>query len=183
MVRVDDIKASVSIDQILADDGIYLKRGRCTCPLHGGDNTTSFSVKNGFFHCFACGESGDVIRLVQKLYGLDFREAAKYLAQKAGILDVDFDKPLCPKREPRVIDSDEYFEREQDEILDLLIRLWERVLKRVEEDLKNGKISLSQYYADEQWAEFQLSRLDEESIMGSCERNRRRNKERWKRDC
>lgn len=53
------------------------------CPFHG-EKTPSFSVHSGqqFFHCFGCGESGDVFTFVMKYYGLDFPDAIKSLANK-----------------------------------------------------------------------------------------------------
>jgi DNA primase len=56
------------------------------CPFHG-EKTPSFSVHPGnqFFHCFGCGESGDVISFVMKHQGTDFPSALEYLAGKYGI--------------------------------------------------------------------------------------------------
>ena len=84
-IDVERIKSTISIQDILADAGVTLKRGRCKCPLHHGQNATSFSVCNGFFHCFSCAESGDVIALTQKLYGLSLKEAIEYLGKKTGL--------------------------------------------------------------------------------------------------
>jgi len=56
------------------------------CPFHTED-TPSFHVRPrmGMFKCFGCGESGDVFSFVQKLRGLNFREALEFLAERAGI--------------------------------------------------------------------------------------------------
>jgi len=56
------------------------------CPFHG-EKTPSFSVHSGqqFFHCFGCGESGDVFTFVMKYYSLDFPDAIKLLADKYNI--------------------------------------------------------------------------------------------------
>lgn len=53
------------------------------CPFHG-EKTPSFSIhsEQQFFHCFGCGESGDVFTFVMKYYNLDFPEALKTLANK-----------------------------------------------------------------------------------------------------
>jgi len=53
------------------------------CPFHG-EKTPSFSVHSGqqFFHCFGCGESGDVFSFIMKYHNLDFPEALKTLAGK-----------------------------------------------------------------------------------------------------
>jgi DNA primase len=62
------------------------------CPFHK-EKTPSFSVHAGrqFYHCFGCGESGDVFSFVQRLENVSFPEAVRAVAQKCGI-------PL-PKRE------------------------------------------------------------------------------------
>src|SRR5271157_1179526 len=56
------------------------------CPFHQ-EKTPSFSVHatRQFFHCFGCGESGDVFKFVQKLENLSFPEAVRLVAQKAGV--------------------------------------------------------------------------------------------------
>ncbi len=53
------------------------------CPFHG-EKTPSFSVHPGqqFFHCFGCGESGDVFSFMMKYYNLDFPDALKELARR-----------------------------------------------------------------------------------------------------
>jgi DNA primase len=62
------------------------------CPFHK-EKSPSFSVHAGrqFFHCFGCGESGDVFSFVAKIENQSFPEAVRTVAQKCGI-------PL-PKRE------------------------------------------------------------------------------------
>ncbi len=56
------------------------------CPFHG-EKTPSFSVHSGqqFFHCFGCGESGDVFTFMMKYYNLDFPGALKELARRCQI--------------------------------------------------------------------------------------------------
>jgi hypothetical protein len=55
------------------------------CPFHS-EKTPSFTVneEKGLFHCFGCGESGDVIDFVMKLDGLTFPEAMRVLGIEAG---------------------------------------------------------------------------------------------------
>jgi DNA primase len=62
------------------------------CPFHG-EKTPSFSVHatRQFYHCFGCGQSGDVFAFVQKIENIGFLEAVAVVARKCGI-------PL-PKRE------------------------------------------------------------------------------------
>ena len=56
------------------------------CPFHG-EKTPSFKVNpsTGLWHCFGCGEGGDVFSYVQRRENLDFPDAIRYLADRAGI--------------------------------------------------------------------------------------------------
>jgi DNA primase len=56
------------------------------CPFHK-EKTPSFSVHAGrqFYHCFGCGQSGDVFSFVQKVENVGFPEAIRVVAQKCGI--------------------------------------------------------------------------------------------------
>jgi DNA primase len=56
------------------------------CPFHG-ERTPSFYVfpDKQDWHCFGCGERGDLFTFVQKQQSLDFREALELLAERAGI--------------------------------------------------------------------------------------------------
>jgi DNA primase len=62
------------------------------CPFHS-EKSPSFSVHatRQFYHCFGCGQSGDVFSFVQKIENLSFPEAVRAVAQKCGI--------ALPKRE------------------------------------------------------------------------------------
>lgn len=56
------------------------------CPFHE-EKTPSFKVNDekGIFHCFGCGADGDVIAFVAKREGLGFKDAAKRVAEVAGV--------------------------------------------------------------------------------------------------
>jgi DNA primase len=56
------------------------------CPFHA-EKTASFSVHatRQFYHCFGCGESGDVFAFIQKVENITFPEAVRLLAQKLGV--------------------------------------------------------------------------------------------------
>lgn len=56
------------------------------CPFHA-EKTPSFSVHatRQFYHCFGCGESGDVFAFVQKVQNITFPEAVRLIAQKLGV--------------------------------------------------------------------------------------------------
>ena len=89
----DEIKNRVreSTDIVrLIGENIELKKAGANyvglCPFHA-EKTPSFSVNPGrqFFHCFGCGESGDVFTFMMKYHRLGFPEALKELAGRAGI--------------------------------------------------------------------------------------------------
>ena len=64
-------------------------RNWAKCPFHGNGNerTPSFAIndRDGFYHCFGCGESGDMFTFVEKMDHVGFNEAVEILAKKAGV--------------------------------------------------------------------------------------------------
>lgn len=65
------------------------RRGRTLvglCPFHG-EKTPSFTVysENNSFYCFGCGAGGDVITFVRRIENLDYIDAVKFLADRAGL--------------------------------------------------------------------------------------------------
>ena len=53
------------------------------CPFHGDtDPSLAVNLQSGGFHCFGCGEKGDLISFHAKLNGLSFREAINDLARR-----------------------------------------------------------------------------------------------------
>lgn len=56
------------------------------CPFHH-EGTPSFNIypENGSFYCFGCGAGGDVITFVRRIENLDYMEAVRFLAQRAGL--------------------------------------------------------------------------------------------------
>ena len=85
----DGIKSRVDIVELFLSFGIPLiAKGKGSvgkCPWHE-DKEPSLSVdrEKGLYHCFGCGESGDVFTLVEKMKGVGFREALEYLKTHAG---------------------------------------------------------------------------------------------------
>ena len=92
MAATDDIKARIDIVDVVADYVPDLKRsGRnyhARCPFHQ-ENTPSFVVfpERQTWRCFgACAEGGDVFNFTQKIEGIEFPDALKRLAERAGVV-------------------------------------------------------------------------------------------------
>lgn len=65
---------------VIEREGFTLNRNKMKCPFHD-EKTASFIVfpQKQTFHCFGCGEGGDVIAFIQKLHSLDFKRAIRHL--------------------------------------------------------------------------------------------------------
>jgi DNA primase len=86
---VSEIKARLSIQDVVAPYVKLRKAGRSLtglCPFHK-EKTPSFhvSLERGSYHCFGCGEGGDMFSFVQKVEGVDFKASLQMLADKAGV--------------------------------------------------------------------------------------------------
>ncbi|MCZ2261316.1 MULTISPECIES: DNA primase [unclassified Isoptericola] len=79
--RIEEI---VSAHVTLKPAGVGSLKG--LCPFHD-ERTPSFHVRPGVgrWHCFGCGEGGDVISFVQKIDGMGFTDAVEFLADRAGV--------------------------------------------------------------------------------------------------
>ncbi len=89
MSAVDDIKERIDIVDLVGQTVSLKKAGRNfkgLCPFHA-EKTPSFIVfpDSGHYHCFGCGEHGDVFTFVMKTQNLDFSAALRELAGRAGI--------------------------------------------------------------------------------------------------
>ena len=89
MDAVDEVKARLSIETIVGEY-VELKRSgaglKGLCPFHG-EKTPSLYVSpgKGTYHCFGCGQGGDILSFVQSIEKIDFREALTKLAGRAGV--------------------------------------------------------------------------------------------------
>ena len=86
---LSEIKYRNDLGELAASYMQLKRRGRNLvglCPFHG-EKTPSFNIytENGSFYCFGCGTGGDVITFVMKIENLDYMEAVRFLAQRAGI--------------------------------------------------------------------------------------------------
>src|SRR6201988_4464087 len=86
---ISAIRERIKIEDVVGDD-VHLKRAGAAslkglCPFHN-EKSPSFHVRpnHGHFHCFGCGEGGDVYAFVQKIEHVSFVEAVEVLADRIG---------------------------------------------------------------------------------------------------
>lgn len=83
------LKQSNRIDSVMSSYVNLHRRGRnyvCLCPFHS-EKTPSCTVytDTDSFYCFGCGAGGDVIAFIRRIENLEYIEAVKFLAERAGI--------------------------------------------------------------------------------------------------
>ncbi len=88
-VTVEDVRARNDIVDVISEFVRLKKAGRSfkgLCPFHK-EKTPSFMVnaERQMFHCFGCGVGGDVFSFIMTHEKLEFLEALRYLAERAGM--------------------------------------------------------------------------------------------------
>ena len=86
---VNEIKSKIDIVDLI---GEYVKLKKVgsgyqgLCPFHPDKNPSFYvSPERQTFKCFGCGAYGDIFTFIMKIEGVDFKEALKILAQRAGV--------------------------------------------------------------------------------------------------
>ena len=100
---VEQIKERLSVNDVISS---YVKLERAganfkaRCPFHN-ERTPSFFVspERGTYHCFGCDKGGDIFSFVQEIEGIDFLEALKTLASRAGVVIKEFDGKEAREKE------------------------------------------------------------------------------------
>lgn len=86
---IEELNMRSSIEELVSSYVSLRSRGRTRvglCPFHG-EKTPSFTVypENNSFYCFGCGAGGDIITFVKKVEHLDYIDAVRFLAERAGM--------------------------------------------------------------------------------------------------
>ncbi|KKR49280.1 MAG: primase protein [Candidatus Magasanikbacteria bacterium GW2011_GWC2_40_17] len=104
----EDIKSKISIVDFVSEY-LPLKRAGATykasCPFHQ-EKTPSFIVspERQSWHCFGCNIGGDVFEFLMKMENLEFPEALKILADKAGVKLPEFGNEISSSQRNRLLD-------------------------------------------------------------------------------
>jgi len=101
---LQELKFKTDIEDIISSYVSLKKRGSTSvglCPFHN-EKTPSFTVYNDTqsFYCFGCGAGGDAVGFIRKIENLDYMDAVKLLAQRAGMQmpSQGYDDSLSKKR-------------------------------------------------------------------------------------
>lgn len=86
---IEELKMHSDIESVVSSYVQLKRRGRILvglCPFHS-EKTGSFTVypESQSFYCFGCGAGGDVIGFIRRIENLEYVEAIKLLAQRAGM--------------------------------------------------------------------------------------------------
>ena len=103
--EIAQVRSATDIVALLSEHVALKKSGRRwsgLCPFHA-EKTPSFSVnaEEGWYYCFGCRASGDAITFVREVQHLDFVDAVRQLAERAGI-ELHEDSQAGPARKERL---------------------------------------------------------------------------------
>ena len=104
---VEEIKSRLDIVDVI-QEYIQMKQAgtnwKANCPFHR-EKTPSFMASRDkqIWHCFGCGEGGDVFTFVKKMEGMEFPEVLRHLAKKANITLPSFN-PEQQNQKTRLLD-------------------------------------------------------------------------------
>lgn len=104
----EEIKSKLDLVEFVSEYLPLKKAGanfRANCPFHH-EKTPSFMISRDkqIWHCFGCHEGGDIFGFLMKMEGLEFPEALKLLAEKAGVKLPSFSQEIMSGERNRLWD-------------------------------------------------------------------------------
>ena len=99
---LQEIRDRLNIADVISGYIAVKKAGtsfKALCPFHNEKSPSlQISPQKQIWHCFGCGEGGDIFGFVMKYENVDFKQALKILADKAGIKLREYE-PVDQKQE------------------------------------------------------------------------------------
>jgi len=121
---VEEIKSRINIVDFIGEY-IRLQKGganwKAPCPFHR-EKSPSFMVSDEkqIWHCFGCGKGGDVFSFLMEMEGLEFPEAIRVLAERAGV--------QLPTYDGKNVSAVSFDKSKILEILELAVKFYEKQL-------------------------------------------------------
>ncbi|NMB92193.1 MAG: DNA primase [Parcubacteria group bacterium] len=135
--QLDEIKNKLDIVEVISQYVKLQKAGanyKALCPFHK-EKTPSFIVSptRQIFHCFGCGAGGDIFTFIMKIENLEFKDAVKLLADKAGVKLV-YESPEINSQKQKLIEinqqAKEFFKQQLESNKEAKEYLQKRGLKK-----------------------------------------------------
>jgi DNA primase len=133
---LEEIKSKLDIVEVIGQYVKLQKAGanyKALCPFHK-EKTPSFIVSptRQIFHCFGCGAGGDIFTFIMKIENLEFKDAVKLLADKAGV-KLTYESPAANSQKQKIIEinekAKEFFEKQLENNIEVQGYLQKRGLK------------------------------------------------------
>ncbi len=166
---VQQIKDRLNIIDVISPYAELVKSGRhfvARCPFHS-EKTPSLHVspERGTYHCFGCGVGGDIFSFIQAIDGVEFKDALKTLAEKAGV-------ELVPENPQKKTERDElvavieaattYFENQLPNMVDATAYLERRGVSK--ETIKKWRIGYAPGPPFASWRELKTHLTNEKFL-------------------
>ena len=145
------VRENVTARHVAEYYGLKVNRnGMTCCPFHD-DKSPSMKIDKRFY-CFGCGEKGDAIDYVSKMFGLSALDSAKKICSDFGIAEIPDQVHARERPKPRKTDEQIFREAEQHTF---------RVLSDYYHQLKEWKTEYSPKSMDEEFHPYFVEALHE----------------------
>ncbi len=150
MSAIDEVKQKTDIASVISQYLALKKAGRNLvglCPFHGERNPSFFVYpEQQSWHCFGCNTGGDVFSFLMKKENLDFGEALRLLAQRAGVII-----PTQPGRDEEKEERERLFK-----INEVAAQYFQKLLLNSPEGTKARNYVQSRGFTEKTVSEFQM---------------------------